>query len=121
MLVTAMLLLTLNADGAVRLTLSETEDEAACTAQIAAVRDILARSGAEIIAARCAQTDLRLTPFEHGLTAAEEIHRYRVELRADGVSVTPLDEDANCAPSAGPPAVHCAVSGQRPLTGGAGS
>jgi len=120
MLVTAMLLLTLNADGAVRLTLSETEDRAACTAQIAAVQDILARSGTEIRAARCIRTDLRLTPFEHGLTAAEEIHRYRVVLRADGVSVTPLERDADCAPSDGPPAVHCAVSGQRPLRGGAG-
>ena len=49
-----------------RLTLSETENAAACAEAQARVTRILTRSGIKVLAALCGPSDLRLTPFDHG-------------------------------------------------------
>ncbi len=120
MLATALLVLTLTADGGVRMTLSAAEDAVECEANRDAVVTILSGAGRAPIVALCGQTALRLTPFEHGAKPEEEVHLYRVELpSAGGYTVTPLAEGEACEPAtAADPAVYCTRSAQEVLAEG---
>lgn len=112
MLATALLVLTLTADDAVRLTLTENETAGECQAAKTMVETILSDAGHEIIAAMCGSSALRLTPFDHGLGAEHETHLYRVEIAGDGnFAVIPLAAEDNCEPSE-VPKVYCTRSSQ---------
>ena len=114
MLEIALLTLTLTHDGAVRLTLSEMENMAECEASRNRVVEILDAADVEVVSALCGETSLRLTPFEHGVDASQEIHRFRVEIGdRESFTVAPLDESGDCAADpAASPKVFCARSSQ---------
>ena len=114
MLKIALMMLTLTADGAVRLTLSEAEDLEDCQGAMLAVTSVLEAGGYTVLAAECGPTDLTLTPFNHGATAAEESHLYRVEIAGEGAySVTPLAAGDACTPATeASPTVWCTRSSQ---------
>ena len=116
-LASTLLMLTLMADGSVRMTLSDAESAPACEAARASVVRILSGSGKPPVLTMCGQTDLRLTPFVHGTPASAEVLRYRVELPASGgFDIKPLQADETCtqAPKANP-AVYCTRSAQKPV------
>lgn len=118
MLKMALLILTLTPDGAVRLTLSETESLEDCHASREVVTQLLDGAGVEILEAHCGETALRLTPFEHGRSGAEEIWRYLVEIDGAGFyAVRPLETAEECAPADEPVRVYCARSAQHPIGG----
>ena len=99
MLKLALLVLTLTNDGAVRVTLSESESAGDCRTSQEMITTILSEAGVEVIAARCGETELVLTPFEHGATAEEEVHRYKVTLgAAGGFGIVPLAAGEACTP-----------------------
>lgn len=118
MLKTALLLLTLMQDGSTRISLSEAEDMVECEASRDAVMTILTDAGRPPIIALCGETELRLTPFVHGVPEDEEINRYRVEIM-EGVrfTVTPLAEGDTCEPSqTAESQIHCGRSAQQVIT-----
>ncbi|UYV35631.1 hypothetical protein N4R57_11150 [Rhodobacteraceae bacterium D3-12] len=95
----ALLVISLTSDGAHRLTLTPAENLAACEDSKLAVTGILASAGIEVVAARCGENNLHLTPFEHGASAEEEVYKYRVVLAKDGgFTVEPLS-DVDCQPT----------------------
>lgn len=114
----ALLLLTLRSDGGVRMSLTETEDLAECASYAETIETILTSVGREIIAMRCGQNALHLTPFAHGTPEEAEIERYRVTLMADGAYVVdPLAPEDQCTPAPqGDPAVYCTRSAQKVIT-----
>ena len=116
----ALLLLTLMADGGVRMTLSEADSAQACEASRASVVNILTSTGRPPILARCGQTSLRLTPFVHGTPAAAEVLRYRVRLPADGgFTIEALTGNEACeAATEARPAIYCTRSAQKPVSAG---
>lgn len=120
MLETALLMLTLTADGELRVTLSPAADAAECEIDRETVVGILTDAGQPPLVALCGQTALRLTPFVHGAGPAEETHRYRVELpSAGGYAITPLAEGEACtAREHAEPAIYCARSAQAVLPDG---
>lgn len=120
MLIPTLLVLTLMGDGSTRVTLTEEESPETCEASRESVVAILTEAGMPPLAARCGQTALRLTPFEHGATPETEIHRYRVELpAAGGFTVTPLPPDSPCeAAPVTDPVVVCGRSAQQVLSDG---
>lgn len=107
----ALLTLTLNEAGLVRMTLSNAASLEACTAQAGMVTQILTDAGHEPLAVRCGETPLRLSPFVHGTPAEEETWHYRVELLAEGFAIAPVEAGA-CEAQEG--TVYCAVSAQQP-------
>ena len=113
---TTLLMLTLMADGGVRLTLSESDNAPACEAARASVVRILSTSGKPPLLTVCGQTDLKLSPFVHGTPASAEVLRYRVEVPAGGgFVVQPLQADEACTPApSAQPAVYCTRSAQQP-------
>lgn len=115
MLKISLLLLTLMQDGSVRVTLSEADDMTECHASRDAVMAILTDAGRPPVAAICGETDLRLTPFVHGVPAEKEVNRYRVEIMADErFTLTPLGEGDPCTDSQGADRrVYCAGSAQQ--------
>lgn len=116
MLKPALLVLTAMSDGGTRVTLSEAESPQDCEASRAAVVQILTDAGRAPVLAMCGQSDLTLTPFEHGLPPEAEIHRYRVTIPGDGsFEVEPLAMETDCAEAA--PRVYCARSAQQVVSG----
>jgi len=114
MLKTALLLLTLNDTGAIRMTLTEAESPQDCLVQAGAVEQILTGAGYTIVGMRCGETALALTPFLHGTPADEEIWQYRATLHGtapeDGFALEPI---THCAvPDT--EGVYCTVSAQAP-------
>lgn len=114
MLKTTLLLLTLMQDGSTRVTLSEAEDMIECQASRDAVMTILTDAGRPPIIALCGESDLRLTPFVHGMPEEAETNRYRVEIAAGGgFVVTALAEAEPCEESqAADSRIYCARSAQ---------
>ena len=133
----ALLLLTLMADGGVRMTLSEADSARACETSRDSVVRILTSSGRPPIQALCGRTRLRLTPFVHGTPAEAEVLRYRVRIPGErpaeggikggrgaeaegggeaGFTVEPLADNEPCeAATEARPAVYCTRSAQRPV------
>lgn len=113
MLIPTLLILTLTGDGGVLVTLSDSETLEDCDASRDVVTQILTEGGVTVVKAMCGQTDLRLTPFQHGMTPEQEKYRYRVEITGDVFTVAPLrpNDDCTSAPDA-VPAVYCARSAQ---------
>jgi len=111
----ALLILTLTGDGVTRVTLTPVDGPADCAAQAEVVTQILTEAGTPPLTARCGETGLVLSPFEHGLPPSAEVHRYRVELvGSDGFAIAPLAPGETCrADPQAMPAVICARSGQR--------
>lgn len=114
MLKTALLVLTMTGGGQVRVTLSETENMAACGKSREMVTSILKGAEIKVIKAICGPSALRLTPFEHGLGPEAEIHKYQVMVEKSGkFRVTPLAKGATCTPTHdADPAIYCARSSQ---------
>ncbi|MFT3688515.1 hypothetical protein [Paenirhodobacter sp.] len=113
MLKIALLVLTTMQDGSVRVTLSATDDMVECEANRDAVTTILTGAGRPPILALCGQSDLRLTPFVHGMPESAETNRYRVDLVGETFTVTPLAQDAPCREvREGARRSYCARSGQ---------
>ena len=111
----ALLVLTLTVEGDVRLTLTETASPADCSEARETVADILTGAGIKVIAAICGETELRLTPFEHGAGPEDEVHRFRVELPPNGgYTITPLSAEESCDAA---PAVFCTRSSQMVMPG----
>ena len=124
----ALLLLTLMADGGVRLTLTEADSARACEASRDSVVRILGSTGRPPIRALCGRTALRLTPFMHGTPPEAEVLRYRVRIpggmppaadaegSGEAFDIERLDGDEPCQPAPdASPAVYCTRSAQRPL------
>lgn len=113
MLTAALLTLTLTADGGLRMSLTEMESEAACMAAHARVTEILTQSGIEAVEAICGETDLRLTPFEHGADPEDEKHLYRVRVTGDEFVVAPQAPNEVCTDTSGDGfRIYCARSAQ---------
>ncbi|MDO5614039.1 MAG: hypothetical protein Q4G14_12470 [Paracoccus sp. (in: a-proteobacteria)] len=114
MIKTVLLLLTLTADGEIRVNLTETEGPDDCEARQDVVTQVLTGAGMAPLHAICGPSALRLTPFDHAALAEDENHRYRVELpRAGGFTIRPLSGDEGCDPAPdADPAVYCARSSQ---------
>jgi len=113
----ALLVLTLTAEGEVRMTLSDMEDIDTCESTELMIQNVLNDAGYTIIDSMCGDSALVLEPYNHGATAADEIHRYRVEVAGQGgFLVSPLTEGEACeaAPEASP-AVYCTRSSQAVL------
>ncbi|MFV0408522.1 MAG: hypothetical protein ACK5LJ_02100 [Paracoccus sp. (in: a-proteobacteria)] len=119
MLKPALLVLTAMADGDTRLTLSYAESAEECEAKRAVVTQILTEAGMAPLRTLCGETELQLTPYEHGAAPTAETHRYRVEIPSvGGFAITPLAEGDDCAPAPdADPAIYCTRSGQQE-TGG---
>jgi len=117
MLEIALLMLTMNEDGLVRVNLNPVESREAFADQMETVRSIFDGAGIDVLDLRCGATALRLTPFEHGHGPEAEVHRYRVTVKGSGgFDVLPLGPGAACTPSNdGPGRTLCAVSSQRPV------
>lgn len=99
--------------GTTHLALSSPEDAAACAARAEAVRGVLEGAGVEVIATRCAETDLSFTAYAHGEAQGPHVHPWRVTLPASGAVIEPLDATDGCVPAPeATPAVHCALSAQ---------
>lgn len=113
MLKITLLLLTVMQDGSTRVTLSEAEDIVECEAARDAVTTILTDAGKPPILAICGESDLRPTPFVHGVDESAETNRYRVEVTGAQFTVTPLAEGEECREGeGGNSTVHCARSAQ---------
>lgn len=116
MLEFALLILTINANGDIRVTVSPAEDLVACRESLEAVTGILEGAGSEIVKMACGQTAQRLTPFDHALGVEDEVYRYRVTLAYEDFSLVPYEAD-NCTPGRqGDSEIFCTVSSQRLLT-----
>lgn len=115
MLEFALLILTINANGDIRATVSPAEDMPACQASLEAVSGILEGAGSEIVKITCGQTAQRLTPFDHALGVEDEVYRYRVTVAYGDFSLVPF-EAGNCTPGReGDAEVFCTVSSQHLL------
>lgn len=116
----ALLLLTLIGDGGTRLTLSPADTAEDCAATREVLVQVLTDAGKPPILALCGTSALQLSPYIHGTPPEAETLRYRVDIpRAGGFTVTPLATDAPCEPAPqADPAIHCARSSQRVLSGG---
>ncbi|RKF14596.1 hypothetical protein D6850_06820 [Roseovarius spongiae] len=118
MLKTALLILTLGPDGATHMALSEADSLADCVAKAESVGAILTGAGYDIQAMRCGQTDLALTPYQHGRDADDMQWRYRVVVKGasleDGFTARPVAPGV-CRAN-GDENVFCAVSAQGPAT-----
>lgn len=116
MLKTALLILTLGDGGALHMALTETDTAEDCAAMAEVVGQMLSGAGYTIAAMRCDRTDLRLTPFEHGRSAAEMDRQYRVTVKGtaleDGFVVQPV---ASGSCEAAQPDTYCAISAQAPV------
>ncbi|MDO5642154.1 MAG: hypothetical protein Q4G26_07170 [Paracoccus sp. (in: a-proteobacteria)] len=114
MIKTALLLLTLTADGDIRVNLTETDGPDDCEARRDVVTQVLTGADMAPLHAICGPTALRLTPFDHAALSTDERYRYRVELpRAGGFAIRPLSAGEACTPAPdADPAVYCARSGQ---------
>lgn len=114
MLKPVLVVLTLAQGGdATHLALSSPEDAADCATRAAAVRQVLTDAGVEVIAARCAETDLSFTSYAHGEAKGPTVHPWRVTLPERGAVIQPLPSADACVPApAALPAVHCALSAQ---------
>lgn len=117
MLKTALLILTLGDGGTTHMALSEADSLADCEGMAEAVEQILTGAGYTIQAMRCGQTDLDLTPYEHGYSQAEMRWHYQVALNGssleDGFTVQMVEPDA--CETGGETNAYCAVSAQGPV------
>ena len=114
MLKITLLVLTAMQDGSVRVTLSEADDMVECEASRDAVTTILTDAAQPPILAICGESDLRLTPFVHGVPASVETNRYRVEVTGETFTVTPLAEGEPCDEAqAADSQLYCARSAQQ--------
>lgn len=116
MLKIALLTLTLGDGGTMHMALSEAGSLADCTAKAEAVEQILTGAGYTIEAMRCGETDLSLTPYEHGHTAADMRWHYHVTLNGaaleDGFALRTV-EPGTCVAEGDQ--TYCAVSAQGPV------
>lgn len=95
MLYLALLTLTLTGSGDVRLTLTEADSIDQCQQTRDSVVEILTDQEIVILFARCGETTLRMSPFEHGAPLLAQT--YRVELaEGDGFNVVSNSPDATC-------------------------
>ena len=110
----ALLTLTLTNDGAFRMTLSEMEGMAECQESRTRVVEILEAADIEVVSAMCGETSVKVTPFEHGADASDEIHLFRVEIGDQQTfTVVPIAKSDDCkADPQGAPKVFCARSSQ---------
>ena len=118
MLKTVLLVLTLGDGGTTHMALSEADSLADCAGRAEAVERILTGAGYTIKTMRCGQTDLEVTPYDHGHTEADMRWHYHVALNGasleDGFtlrSVEPGTCDAGDDVTA-----FCAISAQGPVT-----
>ena len=112
MLTFAFLVLTLNPDGDVRMTLSDSQDLAACQAKRDKITPVLVDAGYDVLASLCAETKLHLTPYDHR-NPDVTLNQYQVEITGNAYTVTPVVEgDACVTATEGTPTRYCALSPQ---------
>ena len=114
MLDVALLLLTINDAGHIRMSLSHAEDMPACVEQAETVTGMLSDLGYTVIGVRCGTTELTLEPFYHGAAVEDEVHRYRVQLLGDTLEdgyTLAVAADTGCRAPAREQA-YCVVSSQ---------
>ncbi len=117
MLKLAFLVLSLNPDGQMRMTLAERDTMEACQATATQIGPVLERAGYTVLAMRCDETDLHLVPYKE-VPKDAPLHLYKVTLtEPGGFTVAPVAAGQNCvgAPTAAEPS-FCALSGQTPVT-----
>lgn len=104
----ALMLLVAMPHGA-SLTLAPAEDLADCAARRGRVTAILRDNGAEIITARCGETEVTLSPYMHTAESGAARHPYSVRLIGEeGFEIVPGPCDAAAAETI------CADSTQAP-------
>lgn len=112
MLKIAFLILTLNPEGDVRMTLSDSPNLAACEAKKGKITPVLVDAGYNVLASLCAETDLRLTPYDHS-NPDVPLHKYQVEISGGDYTVTPVSDGDGCVTAAeNEPVQYCALSPQ---------
>lgn len=80
-----------------------------CQAKAEVVGQILEGAGAEVLALRCGETALAVTPYAHDAAPGDFVHNWRVELEGETARIAPLAAGEACAAAEG---VVCAVSAQ---------
>lgn len=112
MLTFAFLVLTLNPDGDVRMTLSESQDLAACQAKRDKITPVLVDAGYNVLASLCAETKLHLTPYDHS-NPDVPLNQYQVDITGNTYTVAPVAEgDACVTATKSTPTRYCALSPQ---------
>ncbi len=118
MLEIALVILTINNAGLVRMSLSPAETMEACVEQAETVNGMLTGFGYTVLGMRCGKSDMALSEFSHGATVEDERHRYRVALLGDGLEggfeLTAVADGETChAPTS--EQAYCVVSSQSVL------
>lgn len=115
MLEFALLILTINANGDIRATVSSADDRPSCLQSLETVSGILEGAGSQIVKMACGETAQRLTPFDHALGVEDEVYRYRISVAYGDFSLVAYEAD-NCTPGRqGDAEIFCTVSSQRLL------
>ncbi|WP_424944905.1 hypothetical protein [Aliiroseovarius crassostreae] len=119
MLKLALLVLTFNPEGELRMTLSDKASLEECQASKAQIEPVLKGAGYTVLSLLCGETDLRLTPYKD-VKRRDPLTRYRVQLMGnDGFVVAPLSKGESCTASPnGRDPVFCALSGQKVIAQG---
>lgn len=114
MLKLALLVLAFNPEGELRMTLSDKATVEECQTSKARVEPVLKNAGYTVLTLRCAETDLRLTPYKKG-KRRDALTRYRVQLVGnDGFVIAPLLAGESCTASPnGRDPMFCALSSQK--------
>ena len=108
-----LLVLSINANGDIRATISPDDDMAACMEQKETVDAILKTAGADVVKLVCSTTSAKLAPFEHGAGIEDQIYKYRIDLHPDYISILEINDGA-CSPATnGKVETYCTVSSQR--------
>lgn len=109
MLQTILVVLTTVTGGPPHLSLAPVAAAEDCPARAGAIGAVLEEAGTEVLAIRCAETQLRVTPYVPGAGPDDFVHRWRIELGDEAVELAPLAGGEACEPAEG---VVCAVSAQ---------
>lgn len=115
MLKIALLVLTINPDGAIQTTVSEADNMAQCQEQLATVQGLLQKMEVEIAHISCKLTTANVTAFEHGLGPEAYKYHYKVEVGAEQFALT-LSDGASCVADTGAATqTYCTISSQAPI------
>lgn len=115
MLKIALLTLTLDG-GAVHMAMTEAESPEECKGKAEVVEQVLIGAGYTVVAMRCGQTDLNLTPYNHGAGDRDMKWHYHVTVNGtaleDGFNAR-LVEPGTCTAEGDDE--YCAASAQGPV------
>lgn len=115
MLKLALLVLTMNGDGGLQVTVSEAEDMADCQEQLETVQNLLEGMDVKIPHISCGRTTARLTPFQHGDGPEAYKYHYRVTVSENQFALAPVSGDNCTTNTTTNQKTFCAISNQQLL------